>query len=175
MKQNQQWYAIRVTYSREMKLKTFLDKNKIENFLPMHYTLTKKKNKSIKSLVPVIHNLIFIKSDRKTIDTLKLELEAQIPMRYIIDKTTNLPIIIPEQQMKNFIAVAGTLNEQLLYLNDIDSNLERGDKVRIIGGIFSGIEGTIFRIKRDRRVVVSVKGVIAVATAFIPPSLVEKI
>ena len=53
--------------------------------------------------------------------------------------------------------------------------LKKGDKVRITGGIFSGVEGVFVRVKGDRRVVVSIQGIMAVATAFIHPSLIEKI
>ena len=45
----------------------------------------------------------------------------------------------------------------------------------MLGGIFEGAEGTLLRIKGDRRVVVSIPGVIAVATANIHASLLEKI
>ena len=31
------WYAVRVTYSRELSLKDYLDKENIENFIPMRY------------------------------------------------------------------------------------------------------------------------------------------
>lgn len=31
------WYAVRVSYSRELTLKAILDKEKIENFIPMRY------------------------------------------------------------------------------------------------------------------------------------------
>lgn len=170
------WYAIRVTYSRERKLKEYLDEQCIENFLPMQYVLVKKNRRMVRNLVPVIHNLIFIKSIRSQLDALKQEIEGTIPMRYMMDKSTHRPIIIPEAQMRSFIAVAGNVDEQLLYLDDhIDSVLEKGCRVLVKGGVFSGVEGVVLRIKRDHRVVVSIRGIIAVATAFISPSLLQKI
>lgn len=35
---------------------------------------------------------------------------------------------------------------------------EEGDRVRVTGGIFEGVEGEFVRIKGDRRVVVSIRG-----------------
>lgn len=170
------WYAIRVTYSREKKLKEYLDAQAIENFLPMHYKLVKKKGKMVKKLVPVVHNLVFVRSTRRILDKIKKETEGTIPMRYIMDKISNKPTIVPDYQMRSFIIVAGSLDEQLLYLDkNIDTVLGKGDKVRITGGMFPEVEGVILRIKRDHRVVVSIKGVIAVATAFIPPQWIQKI
>ena len=55
------------------------------------------------------------------------------------------------------------------------SNLKRGQRVRITGGVFEGVEGEFVRIKDDRRVVVVIQGLMAVATAFIHPSLIEQI
>lgn len=170
------WYAIRVTYSRELKLKKYLDAKNMENFLPMQYLQKEVNGKKSRLLVPIVHNLIFVKSMRSSIDVVKQEVEGIVPIRYIMDKSTNKPIIVPESQMRSFIAVAGSLNEQLLYLDDhIESVLEKGSRVLVTGGIFSGVEGVVLRIKRDHRVVVSIKGVIAVATAFIPSTLLRKI
>ena len=163
------WYAIRVTYSREMIFKEYLDGHNVENFIPMHYESTDLK------LVPIIHNLVFVHSTKRSIDTFKSELEVRLPIRYIMDKATGRPIIIPDKQMQDFIAVSGTYDDQLVYLDPVSVILKKGDKVRITGGIFSGVEGVFVRVKGDRRVVVSIQGIMAVATAFIHPSLIEKI
>ena len=53
--------------------------------------------------------------------------------------------------------------------------LEVGDKVEVLEGIFKGCKGEIMRVKGDRRLVVSIAGLVVVATAFIHPSLVRKI
>ena len=130
----------------------------------------------VKALVPAINNLVFVRSTKNDIDEIKKEKAGIIPIRYIIDKSTCNPIIVPETQMRNFIIVAGCLDEQLLYLDEnIETVLKKGDKVRVMGGAFAGVEGVILRIKRDRRVVVSIKGLIAVATAYIQPQLIQRI
>ena len=167
------WYAIRVTYNREMKVKWELDRLKIEHFLPMKYRLVKKGERRVKELVPAIHNLIFVRLTEERMKEYKST--TALPIRYIMDREKRVPIIIPDYQMQNFIAVAGTYNEQLLYLEPDFATLHPGDHVRVKGGLFEGAEGTFVRIKGDRRVVVTIPGVMAVATAFIHPSLIEKI
>ena len=76
---------------------------------------------------------------------------------------------------ETFIAVAGNCDQQVVYLDPTTINLKRGQRVRITGGVFEGVEGEFVRIKDDRRVVVVIQGLMAVATAFIHPSLIEQI
>ena len=65
------WFAIRVSYSRELALKAILDAENIENFIPMRYEYIMKSGKRVRKLLPAIHNLVFVYSTRKRIDTLK--------------------------------------------------------------------------------------------------------
>jgi transcription antitermination factor NusG len=167
------WFAIRVTYNREMKVKRELDSIHIENFLPMKYRIIVRSEKKIKELVPAIHNLIFVYITPEDLKSYKAT--TALPIRYIMNRETREPIVIPEQQMQNFIAVAGNPTEQIVYLDPDVSNFKKGDKVKIIGGVFEGAEGYFMRIKGDRRVVVCLQGIAAVATAFVHPSIVEKI
>lgn len=170
-----QWFAMRVCYGRELRLKERLTALDINCFIPMQIKEEIKKGVKIKKWVPVVHNLIFIQSSRKSIDVLRKQFENIIPMFYMIDKATNTPIVIPDQEMRNFIAVAGIQDEQVVYLNDINAAIRKGDRVQVVGGVFNGIEGEVLRIKRNRRVVVTIKGVLAVATTFIDSSLLRRI
>lgn len=167
------WFAIRVTYNREMKVKRELDSIHIENFLPMKSKIIFRGEKKIKELVPAIHNLIFLHTTKEQLKEYKAT--TTLPIRYIMNRETREPITIPDYQMSNFIAVAGNAAEQIVYLDPNLSNFKKGDKVRVIGGVFEGAEGYFMRIKGDRRVVVCINGIAAVATAFIHPSLVTKI
>ena len=77
------WYAVRVTYSRELSLKDYLDKEGIENFIPMHYEYIVRNERRVRKLVPAIHNLVFIRSTRACIDEIKNNFSLNIPIRYI--------------------------------------------------------------------------------------------
>lgn len=167
------WYALRITYGREMALKEYLDTQHIENFIPMCTKYVMKHDKKICQIVPVVHNLIFVHSSRLVIDELKTTISASLPIRYIMNREEQVPLVVPDSQMHHFIAVAGTLNEQLIYLAPTEIAYKKGDRVRVTAGVFAGVEGEIMRIKGDRRIVVSIQGVMAVATAFIHPSLLE--
>ncbi|MFV0468110.1 MAG: UpxY family transcription antiterminator [Dysgonomonas sp.] len=169
------WFAMRVPYSREMKFKEHLDSLCIENFIPMHYEFVLRDGIKTRKLVPVIHNLVFVRTSRTILDSMKSDLEMRLPVRYIMNKSQREPLTVPENQMRDFITIASTLDDQLIYLDAGEVSLKKGDKVRITDGAFSGIEGKFVRIGGDRRVVVSIDGLMAIATAFIPISLLEKI
>jgi transcription antitermination factor NusG len=94
---------------------------------------------------------------------------------YYRDFSDKKIIIIPENQMRNFIAVAGNEKEQVVYLSNDEVSLRKGVKVRITGGIFTGVEGIFMRIKGDKRLVVSIPNLFSVATAYIPSCHVQPI
>ena len=140
------WYAIRVTYNRELKVKEELDARGIKSFVPMQYRREERNGVMVKRLVPSI-----------------------------MDRETSKPITVPDHQMENFIKVAGTYEEKLIYLNPEPGDFSQGERVRIIGGPFEGAEGVFVRIKRDRRVLINIPGVVAVATTHVHLSMLEKI
>lgn len=169
------WYAIRVLYGREMKLKELLDVGSIKNFVPMQQKLITVKGTTRKVCVPAIRNLIFVYATRSFLNALKTECELHIPFRHIMDRTSNQPIVIQDREMDHFIAVSGTMNQQLLYLTKVNLTLRNGDRVKVTGGPFAGVEGNVVRIKKDRRVMVLLNNLIAVVTAHINPLLLKKI
>ena len=64
------WFAIRVSYSRELALKAILDAENIENFIPMRYEYIMKSGKRVRKLLPAISQSCFLfYSTRKRIDT----------------------------------------------------------------------------------------------------------
>ena len=169
-----QWFAMRVTYRRELDVKNLLDQQGVSSFIPMHYVIRMAKKRKVRELVPVVHNLIFIhitQTDMK-------ELKKDIPyLQYMTDSRSGEKIIVPDDQMRQFIAVAGTYDEHLIFFSPDEVNLRKGTKVRITGGDFEGYEGVFVKVKgaRDRRVVISLQGVIAMAMATRSPDLIEVI
>ena len=173
-KETEIWYAMRATYRREPDAMRLLEKEKLGCFVPMQYKISMKKGKKIRSLVPVIHNLLFVHacpSDLKRVN-------SQVTyLQYITDTRSGQKIIVPDKDMQRFIAVSGTYNDHLLYFQPDELNLSKGTKVRVIGGEFEGQEGVFLKVRgaRDRRVVIQIQGVIAVAMATIHPDLIEVI
>lgn len=168
------WYAMRAIFRKEMDTKKLLDKEGIRSFIPMCYALALKGGKKERVLVPAVTNLIFVHATSTTIKEVKVKTEY---LQYIIDSRSKTKIIVPDNQMKHFIAVASICHEKMIYLKPEEVNLKKGMPVRIIGGPFDGIEGFFMKVKgaRTRRVVVLVHGIAAIATAEIETDLIEVI
>lgn len=167
------WFAIRVTYNRELRVKEDLDARGITNFVPMQYRREERHGVMVKRLVPSVHNLIFIHITPSDMKDYKMT--TDLPIRYIMNRETHKPITVPAHEMENFIKVAGTYDKKLIYLNPDPGDFSKGERVRIIGGTFAGAEGVFVRVKGDRRVLINVEGLVAVATTFVHPSMIEKI
>lgn len=168
------WYAMRATYRRELDAMHRLKEAGMGCFIPMQYHFRLKRGRRVRELVPAVRNLLFVHALPSELKRMKLELPY---LQYITDTRSHEKIIIPDVQMQRFIAVAGTYDDQLLYFQPGELNLAKGTRVRITGGEFAGYEGTFLKVKgaRDRRVVIAVEGIIAVALAVIHPDLIEPI
>ena len=161
------WFAMSATFGRSMKAKAFLESKQVKCFVPMRYEIIKDKTQgSVKKLVPAINNLIFVNTTKERIQTLKTTIEYLQYLTHPIGGR-NIPIIVPEEQMQQFIAVCDTHDEGLTYLSPDEINLEKGTPVKIIGSAFDGVVGTFVKVQnsRKKRVVVLVQGVTAVMLA----------
>lgn len=168
------WFAMRATYRREMDAMRLLEKERLACFVPMQYKFSVKKGKKVRALVPVVHNLLFVHARPSEVKRVKALVTY---LQYITDTRSGQKIVVPDKQMQRFIAVSGTYDDQLLYFRPEELNLSKGTRVRITGGEFEGQEGVFLKVKgaRDRRVVIEIQGVIAVAMATIHPELIEVI
>ena len=147
---------MRATYRRELDAKKLLEEQSIQAFVPMRYELRIKGKHKKREIVPVIHNLIFVYAYPSEIQSVK----KTIPyLQYMMDFRE------------------GTYDEQLMFFKPEELNLSKGTKVRVRGGDFEGQEGIFLKVKgaRDKRVVIAIQGVIAVALATISPDLIEVI
>lgn len=173
-KENEIWHAMRATYRREIDVMRLLEKEKLDCFVPMQYKISIKNGKKVRTLAPVIHNLIFVRALPSEVRRVKSQVTC---LQYITDTRSGRKIIVPDNEMQRFIAVSGTYNDHLLYFQPEELNLSKGTKVRVTGGDFEGREGVFLKVKgtRDRRVVVEIQGIIAVAMATIHPDLIEAI
>ena len=182
----QSWYALRATYSRELKVQAQLQEKGVRTFVPMMWqrcpvkpgmttnTTSSPTGSGIsRKLVPAISSLVFVYWTRESLDSYIRSFGDARPVNYYWDRTIDAPLTVPDKDMENFIAVASTLDEDLIYLTEISDKLREGQTVRVKEGAFKGVEGKIVRIRKSRRILVELPGMLAVASTYVAPEELE--
>ena len=176
------WFPMRVTYQREMKVKAELDRQGIENFVPMRYKVVESQNNGDtelrRVLVPAINNLIFVRSTQERVSELKRTNEVLEPLRYMMDHTAareHAIMTVADGEMENFMRVASRTDDSVMFLDNETVAGKEGKRVEIMGGAFEGVTGVIRRVKRCKRVVVEIEGVASVAIAWVPAGMLKEI
>lgn len=151
------WYAIKVYYNRVQPLIAECREAGIEFFAP----------------TDIIRSLLFVHCTEN--DVLHLAATSDVKMWVYRNTEGTRPAAIPDREMEVFRFVVTAGHDGLELLGDDKPEYHVGERVVVTDGPFKGAEGHIKRIKRDRRLIVTIKGVVAVATAYIHPSLLRKV
>lgn len=159
------WHVLRATYARELKVQIALQEKGIRTFIPMMWRE--------KKLVPAVSGLVFALATRETLDLYIRSFGDARPVNYYWDRTTNAPLTVPAKAMEDFITIASTLDEDLIYLTEVSEKLREGQAVKVKDGPFKGVEGKIVRIRKSRRVLVELPGMLAVASTYVDPKELE--
>lgn len=151
------WYALRVFFNRWGALTSDVEEHGWEYFRPSE----------------VIASLFFVRCTEGEI----LDLAAQHHDSLAVYRLpgSRKPARIGDREMEVFRFVVTAGRQGLTLLGDDRPEYHMGDRVMVTQGPFKGAEGHIKRIKRDRRLVVTIPGVVAVATAYIHPDFLKKI
>lgn len=170
-----QWFVMRAYKCEKLAEEKLSGKDGLEYFIPKHYVVRIYHGIKSKRLVPVIPSLVFVYARHDQIVDFKKRhnflqfamWEKRIGQEYII---------VPDDQMDSFIKVASQYENNVTFYKPNEVDLKKGTRVRIHGGKLDGVEGTFVRVqgKRNRRVVVQLDGIMAVATE-VHPDLIEEI
>lgn len=172
------WYVLRVTYQREITASKALEELQIEHYVPTIRTrIRNEKGISIGwKTEPLVHNYIFVHDSYENI--LRLKQGKLDYLRFIMGKgedgMMSVPQYVPDKQMADFIKVVRTMGFKPV---DPDIDLRKGDKVRVLTGPFEGVEGIYIKMpnRHEKRVVIKILGIAAVATMALNASDIEKI
>lgn len=169
-----QWFAMRATYKREFIAQDYLLGKGIEVFLPLKKEIKVIKGRKRKISVPAINSLIFVKAQKEVLQQAKMGVEY---LQYLTRKEEgrNVPIVVPERQMEQFIQVVMDDTIDKTYFSPDEVNLKIGSKVKVHGGAFDGLEGVLVKIKgkRKKQFFINVDGIVAVNTIIENVDLLE--
>lgn len=180
-KQSKHWYALRTTYGRERKAFDFIIAHKGTAFLPT--IVTEKVVKGKKKLVEVsrIPNIFFAFGTEESIKSFVYD-NVNLPfLRFYYKHTHNgariekTPLIVPDRQIRSLqIICSQESSNDIIVLNDEIQKFKTGEKVRIIDGVFSGVEGVVARFQGQQRVGIVINGLLTAVTAYIPSAFLER-
>lgn len=169
------WFAMSATYGRELKAQEYLLSHDVECFVPMRYEIVNNRRQGkLRRLVPAITNLIFVRSTKSRIQELKRGIDYLQYHTQPIDGK-KVPIVVPEAQMAQFMAVSKAQSEKVIYLTPDEVDVAKGTLVKIVGGAFDGIEGRFVKptSARKRGVVILIEGVAAVMLAEVTDGFIQ--
>lgn len=156
------WYVISTPRHQESLVKQTLDKYfapvygvKIAPFkcyLPMRKeTLTDFSTGKPKVLnVPVIAGLVFVHTDKSFLDQW-LEQVGMGCQLYV--GNANAPIVVPEYQIRLFKDYLSFVDSDVMVLRKPYSYFLKKKKIRILSGRFAGLEGRLYQIKGNYKLV----------------------
>lgn len=160
------WYALRVTYGREIEARDLFIAKGIKSFVPMQYDfVTKSDGSRVYELIPATHNLLFVHSSFNEIDELKKSAPLNDVLRYIkkhgvegnLIPKSKVYMTVRDTDMENFLRVAHKM-EDVIYLDYEKAKNIEGQPVRIIEGHMAGAKGVLKRIGKNKQVVVELPG-----------------
>lgn len=162
-------------YKAEKAVEEWLIANDKVFFIPKQWALRTYHGRKGRYLVPAIPSVVFLYGTRTEISDIKLRLPV---LQYYMNPALcpPQPMVVPDNQMDNFITVASkaTENDSVKFIMPDEIISVRDTKIKILGGPFDGVIGTLKRVKgqRKRSLVVEIDGLGAV-TAEVSPDLIE--
>jgi len=169
------WFVMRAYKCEKQAEDALCGRDGLEYFIPKHHVLRVYHGVKSRRLVPVIPSLVFVHASRRAIlDFKKRHNFLQFAMWG--RRTGQDYITVPDDQMDSFIKVASRNESNVTYYRPDEIDFKKGTRIRIHGGELDGVEGSFVRVqgRRQRRVVVVLDGIMAVATD-VHPDLVEVI
>lgn len=165
-----QWFAMRATYSQELKSQKKLQQLGLESFVPMNYKIAIRGGKKVRIEVPLLNNYIFVRGTAQDIYKAKSQITY---IRYVMNHSNN-KIIVPDDQMQNFMRVASVKDKETIYFTPEEINFKQDTRIRVHGGVFDGVEGSFIKIegKRKKRLLVTLDNLLAITT-IVDPTLIE--
>lgn len=170
------WYAMSSPYNTQLASQRRLEEMGIETFVPMHVVTKVVRGKRKSVTVPAVSNLLFAKSTRLRLSQAKEKIKR---LQFKVSRADgrNLPIVVPDAQMENFMLACRVALERMVFVSSSDVDWEAGTPVRIVSGTFAGLDGILARVKgkRAKKVALSINNFVSAYITEIPAECVERI
>ena len=178
---DKRWYVFRVSYGRGDKAADYLIEDGTYVYFAKRYARKLVKGKQKMLLEPLIPNLLFVyttedKAEEYVKHTPALSFLTYYYNHFVQDEMgKNPPLTISCNEMENFIIATSNMSEHLKFVDESQCHYKGGETVRVIEGLFKGVEGRVARVAGQQRVVLSLSSIGLISTAYIPTAFIMPI
>lgn len=178
------WYVLRIRYNHDRQAYDELHSALGEVFYATHHVYKRINGHIRKVEESMLPGLLFARASR--IDIMNFR-HGYSPMaeyvRFYRDKTKektdfgmNPPLVVADKVMNSFMSICRADNiHSRVFTEEERKKLVPGAYVRVVDGYFKGVEGRIVKVKRQRCVLVDIKGLCSISTAYVPNPCLEVI
>lgn len=144
-KEEPQWFALKVSRKETLAIST-LEKAGLRTYCPMAATDMTVQGKKVIVERPLIPNTLFVFAPFRQLNTVK---NANPFITYCYKKADGKYKIlqVPTREMERFIDSSTKMKDDITYFHPEEVELKQGDRVKIVGGLFDGYEGTLLKAK----------------------------
>ena len=176
---NKSWYVFRASYGREDKASDYIVEDGTFVYIAKRYARKSINGKQKKVLETLIPNLLFVYT---TEDKAKEYIKNTPVLSYLtfyynhfeLDADhKNPPLTLSCKEMENFILATCNKNEHLKFVEENQCHFKGGEIVRVVDGMFKGVEGRVARVSGQQRVIVTITNVGLVSTAYVPTAFLQ--
>ena len=129
----------------------------------------------------LIPNLLFVYTTEEKAKEYVKETPALSYLTYyynhfeLDDDQKNPPLTVSCKEMENFIIATCNSSEHLMFVDESQCHFKGGEIVKVIEGLFKGVEGRVARVSGQQRVIVTLSQVGLVSTAYVPTAFLTVI
>lgn len=161
------WYAVYTKPRAEKKVYERLASKGFNAYLPLVASVREWSDRKKKVYTPLISSYVFVNTHRDEVfDALQIQGTAGV-LRYL-----GKPAVIRDHEIEN-LKILLTDFEQVSKLEGV--HFEKGERVRVVKGPFTGLTAQSVSIQGKHRIVVEIEAMGSVMAVNIPLSFVEKV
>jgi len=152
----------------------YFQEKDMEVFTPTKQKLIVKDGQRIIREVPCIPDLLFVHDIRENVDPI-VENIPTIQYRWVRNKYRE-PMVVPDAEMERFIHAVNASANPRFYLPEEITPAMVNRRVRIVGGLMDGYEGTLVTVRgsKVKRLLIGIPNVLAVGVE-VSPELIQLI
>ena len=172
----EKWFVLRAIFKKELSVRDALRKAGLNCYVPLRYRIETQRDHKVRRLVPAITELVFVHGTEEKVKEAKARLRETCYWltRPVQGQERREKVVVGDKDMDNFIRVTEQTEREVTYFRPDEVSLAKGDRIRIHGGAFDGVEGVLIKVKgkREKQLVVSIPD-LAVAAVSVKPDVVE--